>query len=144
MDKNLLPEKEKQKKKKRVKTILILLLICCLCYQQVQLSICNSKNTELTLSYQNKTGEFKDKEDNELFVALYKGVIKFFDMLYALPERFVIKALVFLGFIFLLQISVNVISDVVELFVLGIVIVKRLVVFIYKKVRGKQVVSLPR
>jgi hypothetical protein len=71
------------------------------------------------------------------WIVILKGITTFMNKLFEYPGGFWVKFFIFLGIIYLIQVIFSLVFDVIELVLLVFVAIKRLVVWIYRKITGK-------
>ena len=142
-------DKEIKKYKRRARALFIFLLIVggVALVQIVQNMFQNVKSDptgNLVVNYinesiLNKTGTVTTvNQDDSLTHSISKGISTFMDKLFSYPGSFWTKLFIFLGIVYLIQVIFSLIFDVIELILLAFVAVKRLVVWIYKKITRKE------
>jgi hypothetical protein len=103
-----------------------------------------SSETIITKSFLNST-LLNGTKINETYVCeeptLTSGIIKvigsFMDKLFSYPGGFWTKFFIFLGIIYIIQVIFSLAFDVIELVLLVFVAIKRLVVWIYRRITGR-------
>lgn len=129
-------DKQIKKYKRRAKALLIVLIIvvAILAIQIIQ-DMFTSFQEAIAKNYSNVSiNETSTTCENPTFV---DNIIAFMDRLFIYPVSFWTKFFIFLGIIYIIQIAFSLIFDVVELILLLFVAIKRLCVWIYRKITGK-------
>jgi len=78
-----------------------------------------------------------NQEGGDASLSISKGIIFIMERIFTYPGGFWTKFFIFLGIIYLIQVMFSLIFDVIELILLVFVAVKRLIVWIYRKITGK-------
>lgn len=134
---------EIKKYKRRSKSLFLVAVIvgaiCLIMILQNAFTQINGSVIKQSTSYINKTnsstGEIETvKCENPSWV---DNILSFIDRLFSYPTSFWTKLFIFLGVIYVIQIAISLTFDVIELFLLVFVAIKRFVVWCYKKITGK-------
>jgi hypothetical protein len=142
-------DKEIKKYKRKIKGLIILLIIVGIValtqiVQNMFQSTGTSTNSVVIKSYINETilnntnGATNNVVCQEsLTSVIIKGITTFMNKLFDSPGGFWVKFFIFLGIIYLIQVIFSLVFDVIELVLLVFVAIKRLLVWIYKKITGR-------
>lgn len=128
-------DKEIKKYKRKVRGLIIILIILgVVLFVQIGQSILQNvgKSSEL-----NGTSTNTVCEESTLTSGIIKSINAFMDKLFSYPGGFWTKFFIFLGIIYIIQVIFSLAFDVIELVLLVFVSIKRLVVWIYRKITGK-------
>jgi hypothetical protein len=128
----------KQKRTTRALVIIVIMLAVIVLYDVAQNGykkiIAAKSNAEISnISNTNTTQQIPECENS----TWGDNLVSFMNRLFTYPGNFWTKLFIFLGIIYLIQVCVSLTFDVIELALLVFVIIKRMVVWIYKKIRGK-------
>jgi hypothetical protein len=128
----------KQKRTIRALVIIVMMLAVIVLYDVAQNGykkiVAATPNTKISnISNTNTTQEIPKCENS----TWGDNLVSFMNRLFTYPGNLWTKLFIFLGIIYLIQVCVSLTFDVIELALLVFVIIKRMVVWIYKKIRGK-------
>jgi uncharacterized membrane protein len=143
-------DKEIKKYRRRARGLLIMLIIVgAIAFIQIaQNMFQNTKSdtngiivtsylNETILNNTNGTRIVSSCQEPTLTTTIVKGITTFMNKLFEYPDGFWIKFFIFLGIIYLIQVCFSLVFDVVELILLVFVAIKRLIVWIYRKITGR-------
>lgn len=137
--KDLEIKKYRRRSKSLFLVVLILGAICLVMILQSAFTQTNGSVIKQSTSYINKTnsstGEIEViKCENP---SLVDNILSFMDRLFSYPTSFWTKLFIFLGIVYVVQVAISLTFDVIELMLLVFVAIKRLLVWIYRKITGK-------
>jgi hypothetical protein len=141
-------DKEIKKYKRRARGLLILLIIVgFVALTQIIQNMFQSSNqsgavvvnylNETILNNTNRTITSTAVCQESLTSTIIKGITTFMDKLFESPGGFWVKFFIFMGIIYLIQVVFSLVFDVIELVLLVFVAIKRLIVWIYRKITGR-------
>jgi len=143
-------DKEIKKYKRRIKALIVILIIIgtVALIQIAQNMFSNTKNdatgkvfvsylNESVLNNTNGTMARTVCPDPPLTSTIVRGITEFMNKIFEHPGGFWVKFFIFLGIIYLIQVCFSLVFDVIELILLVFVAIKRLIVWIYRKITGK-------
>lgn len=139
-------DKEIKKYKRRSRALLTLLIIVfVVLIVQLAQNMFQSVKTDQTTSI---VKNYLNQSDNEtistancpptgIVFDIEKAIDTFMDKIFIYPGGFWLKFFIFLGIIYLIQVMFSLVFDVIELILLTFVAIKRLIVWIYRKLTGR-------
>lgn len=128
-------QEQRIKKRKKGRLIIISIIIVLLFVAWQGVKQYNQLTAELDSYKSNATDKSGQTMVNEVSTDSYQIAKIFLTNLFSLESSFFIKFLIFLGVIYLFQITFALALDILEVALVIFVAIKRIVVWIYKKVK---------